>query len=617
MKKNLLFSLIIFLMITKSIAQPITSAPTPPQRNAANVISLFSDAYANVTGTDFNPGWGQSGFAAYSRIAIGTDSIKEYGNINYQGWQFSPNINAASMTYLHLDIWTSNCTALDVFLIDYVAPEQSYKVVTTINGWTSIDIPLSSYTRPITSIGQFKFVSTPFGGPTVYLDNVYFWTAASLPTLTGFSIPAKVIGDAPFAITNPSSNSAGAYSYSSSNTDVATVLGNMVTINGVGTSTITVTQAAAGSYGSGSAASNLVVTYNPPTVAAPTPSTPAADVISLLSNSYSNRIIDTWSASWDVADVADVTIAGNNTKLYTNLNYSGIEFTGANLIDASNMLYYHVDVWTPNSSPIKVKLVDFGANGIYDGGDDASSIEYVLSPSQTPGVWNSYNIPLSAFSGLTTKAHLAQMLFIGSATTVYVDNVYLSRVSTTFFVLPVTLTDFKVAKRGNTNLLSWVTLTEINSKTFIAERSGNGIDWSTIQVIDASGNSNTNIQYSATDNSPLRGINYYRIKLIDANGKFSYSKIVALNGLLGIKNFTVFPNPFVSDLKVSITSEEISMADFRILSVDGKILITRKMPVQKGDNIIVLKDLGNLSKGNYVLEVTTPNNKLIQKLLKH
>jgi hypothetical protein len=59
------------------------------------------------------------------------------------------------------------------------------------------------------------------------------------------------------------------------------------------------------------------------------------------------------------------------------------------------------------------------------------------------------------------------------------------------------------------------------------------------------------------------------------------------------------------------------MADFRILSFDGRALINNKMTIQKGDNIVVLKDLGNLSKGNYILEVTTPTGKLVQKISKN
>jgi hypothetical protein len=66
-------------------------------------------------------------------------------------------------------------------------------------------------------------------------------------------------------------------------------------------------------------------------------------------------------------------------------------------------------------------LVDFGADGSYGGGDDSES-ELSYTPSLSG--WNSYDIPLSSFTGLAARAHLAQMIFVASNSTVYVDNVY-------------------------------------------------------------------------------------------------------------------------------------------------------------------------------------------------
>ena len=78
-------------------------------------------------------------------------------------------------------------------------------------------------------------------------------------TLTGFNVPAKVVGDAAFSITPPTSGSNGAFTYSSSNTAVATISGSTVTLVGAGTSTITVNQAASGSYAAGNTTATLTV----------------------------------------------------------------------------------------------------------------------------------------------------------------------------------------------------------------------------------------------------------------------------------------------------------------------------------------------------------------------
>ncbi|MFO0746592.1 MAG: hypothetical protein U1F43_13110 [Myxococcota bacterium] len=165
-----------------------------------------------------------------------------------------------------------------------------------------------------------------------------------------------------------------------------------------------------------------------PAAAAPTPTASAANVISLFSNAYSNASVDTWSAVWDSADVADVQIAGNDTKKYTALLYAGIEFTTA-VIDASSMTHFHIDVWTPDGTLFKVKLVDFGANGTYQGTpNDDSEHELVFdagtTPALTTGQWVSFDLPLSSFTNLTARAHLAQLIISSSTATVFVDNIY-------------------------------------------------------------------------------------------------------------------------------------------------------------------------------------------------
>lgn len=169
---------------------------------------------------------------------------------------------------------------------------------------------------------------------------------------------------------------------------------------------------------------------NIPTVAAPTPTWPAADVISMFSNAYTNKTVDTWRTSWSAATLTDLKIAGNDTKKYSGLDFVGIETTGANQINATSMKWLHLDAWTPNMTTFKVKLVDFGADGAFGGGDDKEH-ELTLTPP-TLKSWNSYDLLLSDFTGLTTRAHLSQYILVGVPTgtsTVYVDNVYFRKTS--------------------------------------------------------------------------------------------------------------------------------------------------------------------------------------------
>lgn len=168
-----------------------------------------------------------------------------------------------------------------------------------------------------------------------------------------------------------------------------------------------------------------------PTVPAPTPTVEAADVISIFSDAYANVPVDTWSASWDQADVDPYSVGGNNVMKYSNLVYAGIEFTTSPII-ASGMKFFHMDVWTPDTTAapavFKVKLVDFGANGVWDGGGDDVEHEVILDDGiMNTGSWVSIELELTEFTDLITRGHLAQLIISGDPNTVFVDNVLLHR----------------------------------------------------------------------------------------------------------------------------------------------------------------------------------------------
>ncbi len=173
-----------------------------------------------------------------------------------------------------------------------------------------------------------------------------------------------------------------------------------------------------------------------PMVAAPDPTIDPANVISLFSNVYTDVSVDTWQTPWSSAVLSDIQIAGNDTKRYQSLDFVGIETVGANLLDVSEMDFFHIDVWTPNVTTFKVKLVDFGADGNFDGGDDSE--HEITFDNQVQNSWVSYQIPLSDFTGLNNMDHIAQLILSGLPVgegLVYVDNVYFSSMPTSVYDL--------------------------------------------------------------------------------------------------------------------------------------------------------------------------------------
>lgn len=161
-----------------------------------------------------------------------------------------------------------------------------------------------------------------------------------------------------------------------------------------------------------------------PTAAAPIPSRSATNVISLFSDSYSNVPMTTWRTDWSQAVKGEKVIGGNNIIQYSDLNFVGAEPVAT--IDASAMSFIHVDVWSSDFTEFRIKLVDFGANGVWEqGGDNVEHEVKFTAPAK--GSWVSLDIPLSDFTNLTTRAHIAQLIFSGNPSgshTIYIDNVY-------------------------------------------------------------------------------------------------------------------------------------------------------------------------------------------------
>ncbi|MEC4049907.1 T9SS type A sorting domain-containing protein [Flavobacterium sp. SUN046] len=416
--------LLIFLMIT-SLGFSQGTAPTAPARNASDVISVFCGAYSDI-GSDFFPNWGQG--TSYEQVALGGDLALHYSNLDYQGVQFNAPINASTMTKLHIDVWTPNLSPFNVYLI--AGGESAVTLYPTLSGWNSFDIDLTQYSnagRTMDNIIQFKFEKPNFAyhaeTNSIYLDNIYFWKPANVPTLSNFSIAPKTVASAPFTIVAPTSTSSGAFTYTSSNTSVATVSGSTITVTGVGSTVITATQTAAGGFSSGSISATLEVT---PTAAA-SPTISFKKIIALYTDSYQEldvfATVDTFATSWSAATLSSVAMGANNALKYSFLNYVGIETT-SNPVNASGMNFFHLDLYTTNITTFRVKLVDFGADGAYGGGDDK---EHEVSLTPTLNGWNSLNLLLSDFTGLTTRSHIAQIIFscnpAGSGVA-YIDNIY-------------------------------------------------------------------------------------------------------------------------------------------------------------------------------------------------
>jgi hypothetical protein len=164
------------------VTAPSTSAAAPPNRQTADVISIYSSKYTNLAGTDFYPNWGQAtGFAEFD---LNGDKMLNYINLNYQGIAFADGvtINVSGMEFLHMDVWTADLAKLETSLISKTNGEKPVTKDLTANQWTSIDIPVAAFTSQgltVADIFQLKLVAKPTAGGTVFIDNIYFYKTPS------------------------------------------------------------------------------------------------------------------------------------------------------------------------------------------------------------------------------------------------------------------------------------------------------------------------------------------------------------------------------------------------------------------------------------------------------
>jgi trimeric autotransporter adhesin len=184
------------VLVQATTLAALPAAPTPTV-SADKVISIFSDAYTNVAGTNFYPGWGQTTFAAAS--TLGGNAVIKYTLFNYQGIELGSHLDASAMNKLHVDILPLTETSIKLTPIS-PSKELSTSLGTLLpNVWNSIDVPLTTYTGVVTSdIFQFKFDSGT--GGTFYMDNLYFYndpTSVSNPAEPSTQLncyPNPVIG---------------------------------------------------------------------------------------------------------------------------------------------------------------------------------------------------------------------------------------------------------------------------------------------------------------------------------------------------------------------------------------------------------------------------------------
>jgi hypothetical protein len=267
------------------------------------------------------------------------------------------------------------------------------------------------------------------------------------------------------------------------------------------------------------------------------------------------------------------------------------------LVEVSTIEYWDID----GTNPTKITLTWDATSDIFNLADSLENLtiagwngtEWVKIPSTID--------PTSILGGASTFA-------TGSITT----NAAIVPGSFTVYTfakmdhkLPVTLIRFDAIREGTTAQLRWATSEETNSDRFEIERSINGKSWSKIGSIKSTGESKALVNYNFVDDNPVSGENLYRLKMVDYDGTFAYSRIRSLD-FEGLKQVSVYPNPVADKFFVK---DFAKASGIRIVDMQGKPVY--QSSIGRGEI-----NVSKLTAGMHIVEITwLDGNRTAEKIL--
>ena len=450
------------LFISVSCDRELTDDMTPASYSKNG--EIFTDDFIAL-GSDFYLPYGDSKFTAFSvdkttgykgnasiRIDVPND-VDPLGS--YAGGIFRVDGAGRNLTEFDaLTFWAKASQGVTVGEFGFGEDFSANKYLTTIRnvsvgtGWTKYTIPIPDASKLLQERGMFRYSmgtnETNGAGYTLWIDELRFeklgtiahgqasindGNNTSLTTFVGVnSMVSGVIATFNLAngVNQPVSITTSYLNFTSSNPSVATVdATGKITSLSAGTAVITAT------FGEMQATGSMTINCVGDFVHAPLPTRNPANVISLFSDAYTNVPVNYYNgywAPWQTTLSNDFTVNGDNILNYTIFNFVGIEYSSPT-INASAMTHVHLDAFIPGAiipgRQLRVIVVDFGADGVFGGGDDTRHSTTFTAPKIVSQSWISIDIPFSAMPNLQSRTHLAQLILEGGdGSAIYVDNIY-------------------------------------------------------------------------------------------------------------------------------------------------------------------------------------------------
>jgi Glycosyl hydrolase catalytic core/Secretion system C-terminal sorting domain len=319
----------------------------------------------------------------------------------------------------------------------------------------------------------------------------------------------------------------------------------------------------------------------------------------------SGVVVPTTSASngyWGANDCS-ITTAAAGVTANKFLTFSLKANTGK-AVSYSSIEKFNIRI--SGNGPIKYQI-DYQINGgafnpcATVTGPPRTTGNYVLGPIELSSISDLQNVPsnqtvtfrITPFDASATTGSF----LIGSGTADTDADLSIMGSISDNIIVPVTLTDFQSKKVKNTVLLSWKTQSEVNFSHFVLERSTDGKAFYEVTKVNAAKRSGGS-KYDYTDTPDATATNYYRLKMVDTDGSFVYSKIVSEGFDAAKTPLMVYPS-IATHNKIDVVFNAVSAdAQLKIYNAMGQLVASRHLQAGTSTESI---DLATYTEGSYFL----------------
>lgn len=304
-------------------------------------------------------------------------------------------------------------------------------------------------------------------------------------------------------------------------------------------------------------------------------------------------------------NITNSTFTFNNTSFFKNNG-------GQLALSGSSLNFYDDAYFLANAGPVNLS----STSRLIAGSGTITSNAYIKMNGPTLNIydnssisiknknnyyfnWGSYNSPTNSTSYSTSSNSMncgGANPHACSAPSVYGCATLSSSGASACTVLPVSLNNFAAEYISNHVELTWSTAEEINFDHFVIERSPDAGSWQSLGTVYSKYSSIGNTYYF-TDGAVLSNTTYYRLRIVDKDGKISYSKIININTGDITNQVSIFPNPIIN-LTFNLKFSSPDAAIVNVFTIEGKLLFNASL---QGQTQYQLKLPSSAASGNYLL----------------